>query len=220
VFDLDVLTNHNFVANDTVVHNCTEKGAQQFFANAKPKSITDIAALTSIYRPGPLAADVDKIYNEARAEGMPKTKELWAEYIATRLPSEGYGDWYRRTKLLVGTPLPGPDWVGWHPQVDLEDIKLKVIQNLGEDMHDYDLWPERARRLLNKPFINAKTIKPILKPPEMTEEETITRINKLFLVNKMRPGIYSSTSFGKSRGSIRVDIEQESNLAAIMEDLN
>lgn len=67
VFDLDVKYNHNFVADDTVVHNCTEKGAQRFFAASKPKSIVDIAALTSIYRPGPLAADVDKIYNEAKA---------------------------------------------------------------------------------------------------------------------------------------------------------
>lgn len=67
VFDLDIAGDHNFIANGTVVHNCTEKGAQKFFEKAQPKSITDIAALTSIYRPGPLAADVDKIYNEAKA---------------------------------------------------------------------------------------------------------------------------------------------------------
>lgn len=67
VFDLDVCHNHNFIANDTMVHNCTEKGAQRFFETSKPRSIIDIAALTSIYRPGPLAADVDKIYNEAKA---------------------------------------------------------------------------------------------------------------------------------------------------------
>jgi len=66
VFDLDVKYNHTFVAEGTVVHNCTEKGAQKFFEKAKPKSITDIAALTSIYRPGPLAADVDKMYIKAK----------------------------------------------------------------------------------------------------------------------------------------------------------
>ena len=68
VFDLGVKYNHNFVANGTIVHNCTEKGAQRFFEASKPKSIVDIAALTSIYRPGPLAADVDKIYNDAKAD--------------------------------------------------------------------------------------------------------------------------------------------------------
>ena len=40
----------------------TEKGAQTFAAKAQPKSIIDIAAITSIYRPGPLSAGVDKQY--------------------------------------------------------------------------------------------------------------------------------------------------------------
>ena len=44
----------------------TEGGAQSFCVKAKPRSIIDIAAITSIYRPGPLGADVDKLYVEAR----------------------------------------------------------------------------------------------------------------------------------------------------------
>jgi len=34
---------------------------------AKPKNIIDVATLTSIYRPGPLAANVDKLYLEAKS---------------------------------------------------------------------------------------------------------------------------------------------------------
>jgi len=44
----------------------TEKGAQDFCKKAKPRSIIDLSAITSIYRPGPLSADVDKIYVEAK----------------------------------------------------------------------------------------------------------------------------------------------------------
>jgi DNA polymerase-3 subunit alpha len=44
----------------------TESGAQRFCQKAKPKSIIDISAITSIYRPGPLAADVDKNYVTAK----------------------------------------------------------------------------------------------------------------------------------------------------------
>lgn len=43
-------------------------GAQRLFMKCKPRSITDIATLTSIYRPGPLAANVDKLYLEAKNE--------------------------------------------------------------------------------------------------------------------------------------------------------
>jgi DNA polymerase-3 subunit alpha len=44
----------------------TEVGAQAFCKNAKPKSLIDIAAITSIFRPGPLSAKVDKKYVEAK----------------------------------------------------------------------------------------------------------------------------------------------------------
>jgi DNA polymerase-3 subunit alpha len=44
----------------------TEQGAQRFAVQAQPRSIIDIAAITSIYRPGPLSAEVDKAYVEAK----------------------------------------------------------------------------------------------------------------------------------------------------------
>lgn len=50
------------------VFQCTQPGAQRLFTKAKPCSIIDIATLTSIYRPGPLAANVDKIYIGAKNE--------------------------------------------------------------------------------------------------------------------------------------------------------
>ena len=49
------------------IFQATQKGAQRFFEQGKPRSIIDIATLTSIYRPGPLSADVHKIYLGAKA---------------------------------------------------------------------------------------------------------------------------------------------------------
>ena len=46
----------------------TESGAQNFAKQAKPRSIIDISAITSIYRPGPLSAGVDKSYVEAKED--------------------------------------------------------------------------------------------------------------------------------------------------------
>jgi len=43
----------------------TENGAQTFASQVKPRSIIDISAITSIYRPGPLSAGVDREYVEA-----------------------------------------------------------------------------------------------------------------------------------------------------------
>lgn len=67
------------------VFQLTQKGAQKLFMKAKPKSIVDIATLTSIYRPGPLTAHVDKIYLEAKADpesiryGHPLIKQVLEE---------------------------------------------------------------------------------------------------------------------------------------------
>lgn len=52
------------------IFQLTSKGAQKLFMQAKPKNIVDIATLTSIYRPGPLAANVHKLYIK-HAEGEP-----------------------------------------------------------------------------------------------------------------------------------------------------
>ena len=50
------------------VFQLANAGAQRLFMKAKPRNIIDIATLTSIYRPGPLAANVDKLYIGAKNE--------------------------------------------------------------------------------------------------------------------------------------------------------
>lgn len=49
------------------VFQFTESGAQKFCVTAKPNSIVDIASITSIFRPGPLSAKVDKQYVKAKS---------------------------------------------------------------------------------------------------------------------------------------------------------
>jgi len=48
------------------VFQFTEDGAQKFCTRTKPKSIIDLSAITSIYRPGPLSANVHEEYVEAQ----------------------------------------------------------------------------------------------------------------------------------------------------------
>ena len=48
------------------VFQFTEGGAQAFCKRAQPTSLIDIAAITSIFRPGPLSAKVDRDYVEAK----------------------------------------------------------------------------------------------------------------------------------------------------------
>ena len=52
--------------------------------------------------------------------------------------------------------LPGPKWAGWHPSVDLEQVKLKVVKNEALDIHDFDLWEAQENEAKGKkvPFID------------------------------------------------------------------
>ena len=50
------------------VFQFTNAGAQRFCMRAKPTNIIDISAITSIYRPGPLGAKVDRKYAKAKSD--------------------------------------------------------------------------------------------------------------------------------------------------------
>jgi hypothetical protein len=158
---------------------------------------------------------LSEIKTEAKVEGFPYNEELFNEYTETRNPGESYGDWYRRTKILPEVPLPGPDWVGWHPYTDLEDIKLKLVQHRGEDMHDYGLWESRAKVLANKPYIDQKAIEAILDPGEPIGQE---KLNDLLLSSKVRATVHSRPSFGQ-KDTYEVDLQQRVDIASLMKDL-
>ena len=66
----------------------TEQRAQEFCANAKPKSLVDISAITSIYRPGPLSANVHEQYIQAKS--MPHEVDYLNEHVKD-VTQETYG---------------------------------------------------------------------------------------------------------------------------------
>ena len=66
----------------------TEGGAQSFCRNAKPDNITDLAAITSIYRPGPLSAGVDKMFIGAKQ--MPDEVDYLNDTVRS-ITEETYG---------------------------------------------------------------------------------------------------------------------------------
>jgi len=64
--DQEIYTNIFHKGKWAGIFQFTEKGAQGFCRKAKPTSIIDISAITSIYRPGPLSAKVHDLYVSAK----------------------------------------------------------------------------------------------------------------------------------------------------------
>jgi len=48
--------------------------------------------------------------------------------------------------------LPSPNWLGWHPDVDLEKVKLKVVKNEALDIHDFNLWRQQEEETKKEPI--------------------------------------------------------------------
>ena len=55
-------------------------------------------------------------------------------------------------------PMPGADWIGWHKDVDVNDIKVKYVENLGSDIHDYDMWESQVRRNSRRPYLEGSDL--------------------------------------------------------------
>ena len=156
---------------------------------------------------------------EKRTEGLPSSQELWSEYVATRLQGETYPDWYRRTKLLpqrlAGRKLPGPDWVGWHPAVELNDIKLKLVENLGENAYEYDVWPDQMRAAAGRPYLQAalEEIDPLSTDDQPDIEETKKRISELLIAHRITGAqVLVSELTGGTEDTIDARIEEDRSL--------
>lgn len=64
------------------------------------------------------------------------------------------------TEYFQDRELPGPEWEGWRPDVDLETVKLKIANNMGLDVSQMGYYPQQVKEanLLNPsyPDFNAK----------------------------------------------------------------
>ena len=94
-------------------------------------------------------------------EGYDYSPDMRKQWEQETRGNQDFDEWLREQKAAEyfdTHSLPGADWLGWHPSVDLEDVKLKYVENAGLDFHDFDLWEKRKRSLANKPYINNQLI--------------------------------------------------------------
>jgi hypothetical protein len=54
---------------------------------------------------------------------------------------------------MSGYPMPSPDWIGWHEDVDMSDVQVRYVDRIGADLHDYGLWESDMRKSKGQPFL-------------------------------------------------------------------
>ncbi|QHW35656.1 hypothetical protein GZH47_32680 (plasmid) [Paenibacillus rhizovicinus] len=60
-------------------------------------------------------------------------KALWGYELEDQVPLEEY---------FKDKFLPDENWVGWQPDVNLEDYQVKAVQDAGIDLSDYNFWDD------------------------------------------------------------------------------
>jgi len=48
---------------------------------------------------------------------------------------------------------PSPDWIGWHEDVDMDDIRVRYVDNIGAELADYGLWESQLKKSMQQPFL-------------------------------------------------------------------
>lgn len=136
-------------------------------------------------------AAVIAIESSRATEGEATDTNTWNSYInkveGGDVRSNTFPDYIRAKKLesyFEESPFDAPkaDWIGYHPAVTMDDVKLKVVQAQGMDFHDFDLWEGDERSAARKPYLNeaaSDLMSPTIIREDIVQSLTALRLNDL-----------------------------------------
>lgn len=158
-------------------------------AKAEGKKIPDIG-------------DGGRLYNEEELEEYKKSN--------TKL---NYGDYERSKEIAEFFSAKGlnlPDDVSsplYNPNIDYEDVKLKIIQQEGYDAHDFGLFDDRAALLWRKPYVDG-AIRELTGNDQRSSEQIRQSIESMIIAahDKNPQVVITSSAANKSRSNVRVDV--------------
>jgi hypothetical protein len=93
--------------------------------------------------------------------GYAQTTESMESFSWNKQQDEEYADYARRQELdayFSKRKKIKADWGGFNPAVDLEDVKLKYLQNEGIDYHNHNIYQTREEYIHRKPYITEHDI--------------------------------------------------------------
>lgn len=111
------------------------------------------------------------------------------------------GVWGRKVEKLPeleeyfeNRELPGPEWEGWHPNTNMEAIKIKIGQHMGLDMSQMGYYPQQVREanLINASY---PALAPVNNP-----NRTAARLRQMMYEQGVSGDVYPiQTPFGGDR---------------------
>ena len=81
-------------------------------------------------------------------------------YPGTGRPDRGF---LKQRQMMVeqqlGAGVPGEGWIGWNPDVDMDDIKVRYIDNIGQDVADFGMWQSDLKKSMRQEYLDGSADK-------------------------------------------------------------
>jgi hypothetical protein len=55
-------------------------------------------------------------------------------------------------QYLTEQGMPDETWAGWNPHMDMNDVKIKYVEDNGYDAMQFNYWPSQQAMLARKPY--------------------------------------------------------------------
>lgn len=118
----------------------------------------------------------------------------------------------------AGFHLPDPDSSAFDPRIDYEDIKLKLVQREGYDLHDFNFFGDRAALLWRKPYLDG-AVRELTSGEGRSTEQLRAVVEQMMLATGDRtPEIHVvSAPAHRASGRVNVDYELDQQQALLRE---
>lgn len=77
--------------------------------------------------------------------------------------------------LVNSITVPDDDFIGWHEDVDLEDVQVRYVDKFAGDLADYGLWESGLKKSMAQPFLegSAEQLREHINPSNLGEVRAI-----------------------------------------------
>ena len=133
--------------------------------------------------------------NEERGRILDLVPEDIGEVLKSKWAKVDGGIYNDKISRGITQPLPTPDWAGWAPEVPLEDVKVKVIEQEGMDAHDFGLgWYDQMNRINESPWLSniSADMGNTTRATNMTYNQNISEMRRTIEMTLSRLGIQAT----------------------------
>jgi hypothetical protein len=102
--------------------------------------------------------------------------------------------------------LPDADSEALNPELDYQDVKLKIVQNEGYDAHDFNIFDDRSNVLWRKPYVDG-AVRELTTGNSRSQEQIRQTVEQMMIAaGNANPDVrYTTRKANRSRANVTVD---------------